>query len=199
MEFAEIRDVPSGAWEEDMRFGPVEFVDRQGRTVSLRNAEEADADDLIRFLKVTTGETPFLLRESDEVRLTKEQEKAFIRNNIEAERELFMIATLDGRLAGSCSVMSAGPYRRYAHRCSVAIALYREFCGCGIGAEMMRTLLDLAKEMGYEQAELEVISDNKRAIALYEKLGFREYGRFPRNMKYADGSYADAAWMMKRL
>lgn len=68
----------------------------------------------------------------------------------------------------------------------------------GLAGEV-QAILDVAKEAGYEQAELEVISDNAGAIALYEKLGFEEYGRFPRNMKYADGSYADEAWMMKRL
>ena len=50
-----------------------------------------------------------------------------------------------------------------------------------------------------EQAELEVIADNKNAIALYEALGFVKYGQFPNNMKYADGTYADAIWMMKKL
>lgn len=182
-----------------MRFGPVEMTDRLGRTVVLRNAEETDADDLIRYLKVTTGETPFLIREPDEVRLTQEQEKTFIRNNIEAERELLLVAEVDGRHIGNCSLMSVGPYKRYAHRCDIAIALYQEFCGCGIGGEMMRMVLDLAKKAGYEQAELEVISDNKRAIALYEKLGFEKFGSFPRNMKYADGTYASADWMMKKL
>lgn len=63
----------------------------------------------------------------------------------------------------------------------------------------MQTALDVAKEIGYEQVELEVISDNKRAIALYRELGFEKYGSFPRNMKYANGTYADADWMMKRL
>ena len=64
---------------------------------------------------------------------------------------------------------------------------------------MLETVLDIAKKMGYEQAELEVIADNKPAIALYEKLGFKIYGTFPNNMKYADGSYADTYWMMKKL
>lgn len=182
-----------------MRFGPVEITDRLGRTVILRNAEEEDADALIRYLKVTTSETSFLIREPDEVKLTREQEENFIRNNIEAERELLMIATIDGRHVGNCSVMSVGPYKRYAHRCDVAIALYQEFCGCGIGTKMMQTALDLAKRAGYEQAELEVVSGNKGAIALYEKLGFEKSGCFPRNMKYADGTYSDADWMMKRL
>lgn len=182
-----------------MRFGPVEITDRLGRTVILRNAEISDADDLIRYLKVTTSETPFLIREPDEIRLTREQEEHFIGKHIEAERELLLIATMGGKHIGNCSLMSVGPYKKYAHRCDIAIALYKEFCGYGIGTKMMQTVLDLAKGVGYEQAELEVVSDNKGAVALYRKLGFEKFGCFPRNMKYSDNLYADADWMMKRL
>ena len=63
----------------------------------------------------------------------------------------------------------------------------------------METILDEAKKAGYEQAELEVICGNNRAKSLYESLGFETYGRFPSNMKYSDGTYADAEWMMKQL
>lgn len=81
----------------------------------------------------------------------------------------------------------------------MAIALYQEFCGYGIGKIMMETVLKEAKEIGFEQAELEVISDNQNAITLYEKLGFQKYGTFPDNLKYADGHYTSADWMMKKL
>ena len=76
---------------------------------------------------------------------------------------------------------------------------FTEYCGAGIGRIMMETVLEEARKYGYEQAELEVIAGNKPAIALYESLGFRKYGGFPDNMKYADGTYTDAWWMMKKL
>ena len=110
-----------------------------------------------------------------------------------------LIAAIDGRHIGNCSVSSLGSYKRYAHRCDVALALYQEYCGAGIGKAMLETALKAAREAGYEQAELEVIADNKNAVALYEKLGFVKYGTFPDNMKYSDGTYADAFWMMKKL
>ena len=165
----------------DMKFGPIEIKDKSNRTIVLRNATPDDAEDLITYLKATTAET------------------AFINNCLNSDRSLMLIATLDGKHIGNCSFNPVGNYRRYLHRCEVAIALYQEFCGYGIGKIMLETVLKAAKESGFEQAELEVISDNQNAIALYEKLGFQKYGTFPDNMKYADGHYASADWMMKKL
>lgn len=183
----------------DMKFGPIEIKDKSNRTIVLRNATPEDAENLITYLKVTTAETPYLIREPEEVVMTQEQETAFINNCLNSDRSLMLIATLDGKHIGNCSFNPVGNYKRYRHRCEVAIALYQEFCGYGIGKIMMETVLKAAKEIGFEQAELEVISDNQNAITLYEKLGFQKYGTFPDNMKYADEHYASADWMMKKL
>ena len=182
-----------------MRFEEKIYSDKNGNEFILRNAEAGDASDLIRYLKVTAGETPYLVREPEEISITEEQEQKFLQSRIDAERELMLVAIVDGKHAGNCSLMSVGGANRYRHRCNVAIALYREYCGRGIGKVMLETILETAKALGYEQAELEVIADNKPAIALYEKLGFIKYGTFPDNMKYKDGNYADAYWMMKKL
>ena len=173
--------------------------DKKGRDVLLRSAEKKDAEALIDYMKITAAETPFLLREPDEISLTIEQEQAFIKAKKDSENELLLIAETGGRHIGNASLMSAGGFKRYRHRCEIAIALYQEYCGLGIGKAMLEMVLDIAKKAGYEQAELEVIANNKPAIALYEKLGFQKYGTFPDNMKYADGSYVDAYWMMKKL
>ena len=182
-----------------MKFDPKSCFDKNGNECILRNAQVSDAADLIDYLKVTTGETPYLIREPEEVTLTIEQEEAFIQSRIEDERELLLVAIADGKHVGNCSLMRVGRFGRYKHRCEVAIALYREYWGRGIGRIMLETVLDVAKDLGYEQAELEVIAGNESAIALYEKLGFQQYGTFPDNMKYKDGSYVDAYWMMKKL
>ena len=182
-----------------MRITPIEKEDKTGRIITLRNAEISDADNLITYMKITSFETPFLLREPDEFHLTSEQEECFIQNTIDNPRELMLLATADGCHIGNCSLSGADPFKRYQHRCQIAIALYQKYWGCGIGQMMLSTILSVARELGYEQAELEVMSSNKSAIALYEKLGFKRYGLFPNNMKYSDGSCDDAFWMMKRL
>lgn len=182
-----------------MTLEPITITDKLGRTVELRSARLEDAEDLIQYLKVTCGETPYLIREPDEVTITLEDEKSFLKSKIESERELMLLAFVDGKHVGNCSLMSIASYRRYHHRCDVAIALYQDYCGCGIGKAMLETVLDVATKLGYEQAELEVVAGNEGAISLYEKLGFKKYGTFPDNMKYADGTYRDAYWMMKKL
>ena len=172
---------------------------KDGREATLRSAREEDAAQLLQYLKATAGETAFLTREPEEVNMTLEKEKAFIKKVDEGERELMLLAFVDGRHAGNCSLTPAGSFLRFRHRCVVAIALYQEFWGLGLGRQMLETILKEAAGWGYEQAELEVANGNDRAIALYESLGFRRFGTLPRNMKYADGSYRDVHWMMLEL
>ena len=129
------------------------------------------------------------LPEPDEISLTPEQEEHFIEGIVKEPRELMLIGTVAGEHVGNCSLMSLGNYERYAHRCSVAIALYQKYCGLGIGREMLKTVLTVAKQCGYEQAELEVVSTN----------GFEIWGTQPHSVRYRDGSYADDHFMVKRL
>ena len=169
-----------------------------GHELLLRCAREEDAQRLIDYLKTTSGETRFLIREPDEVTMTQEGERRFIRRQNESASDVMLLAFYDGEFAGNASLMGMGP-SRYRHRAGVAIALYQAYTGLGIGRAMIEALLAIAKECGIEQVELEVVADNERAIALYKKLGFEVYGTMPRNMKYRDGTYADVYWMMKRL
>lgn len=54
-----------------MIFAPKEITMKNGCTCTLRNACAEDAAILIEYLKKTTGETPFLAKEPDEVTCLK--------------------------------------------------------------------------------------------------------------------------------
>jgi len=47
----------------------------------------------------------------------------------------------------------------------------------GVGEQLMRALIDSAREAGVRRLQLEVLEPNTRARALYEKLGFRTFRR----------------------
>jgi hypothetical protein len=85
-----------------MRFEAKSYTDKNGNPFILRNAELSDASDLIRYLKVVAEETPWMIREPEEVSLTEEQEREFLQGRIDAERELMLVAIVDGKHAGNC-------------------------------------------------------------------------------------------------
>lgn len=175
-----------------------EIKDLNGKELLIRNATEADAEMLIDYLKITCGETRYLIKEPEEITLTLEQEYEFINGNNNSEGNLLLLGFLDGEYVGNCSLMGK-KLMRYKHRASVGIALFLKYTNLGIGRVMLEKLIAVAKEKGLEQLELEVAADNARAIHLYESLGFEICGTFPNNMKFKDGTYMDCHWMMKKL
>ena len=182
-----------------MIFPEKEIVLKDGRKCVLRPAVPDDAEALIEYMKVTAGQTHFLMRYPDEVKFTVEKEKELLSGILEDNRSVMMAAAINGRLAGICSFGGAGNKRKLLHRCDMAIALYREFHRLGIGAAMIGYMTELARQAGFEQMDLEVYEDNAPGIALYRKCGFTETGRRHNAVKLDDGSYRDYIIMYKPL
>lgn len=55
---------------------------------------------------------------------------------------------------------------------SFAISLFKEYRGQGIGARLMKEMLELLKRQGYRKASLAVQKANY-AVKMYEKVGFK--------------------------
>ena len=54
---------------------------------------------------------------------------------------------------------------------SLAIALYKDYRGLGIGTDLMKEMLRILKDRGYKQASLSVQKANY-AVNMYQKTGF---------------------------
>jgi len=63
----------------------------------------------------------------------------------------------------------------------------------------MEACIECAKKAGFEQIELNVIADNSRAIDMYEKAGFVEFGRNPRGFKSRISGYQELVYMRLEL
>ncbi len=174
-----------------MRFEEKEVTLRDGRALILRSPGEGDAEGMLAYLRQTAGETHFLLRTPEEVTMTLEEEKAFLKSCAEDSRRMMMAAFADGKPVGSISFAPAGPRKKVCHRAEMGVAVLREYWGQGLGTLLMREALDRARAMGYEQMELAVYEDNSRAIRLYERFGFKHWGRVRRAFRLEDGSYRD--------
>ena len=172
---------------------------KDGRICVLRPAEPDDSIELIQYLKQTAGETTFLLKYPEEWNLTEERERELLQGILENSNSTMMVAIIDGEVAGNSSVNPVGNARRVLHRCGFAIALKKAYWNLGIGTAMIKYQSELAKQIGYEQIELEYVEENKRAKALYEKCGFVSSGKRIKSNKYDDGTYSDDIFMTKFL
>ena len=94
---------------------------------------------------------------------------------------------------GTCAFMNPDYRNRHAE---LAIVIgNKDYWSKGYGTEIMKKLLEWGFEgLNLNRLYLHVFSFNKRAIGLYEKMGFKEEGRL-RAMIYRDGHYHDLiAW-----
>ena len=95
--------------------------------------------------------------------------------------------------------MAQMPHLKCFHRARMGISVLKEYWGCGLGSYLMQLAVDQTRTNGFEQLELDVYSDNARAIHLYEKFGFERYGALPHGFKLKDGTYRDDILMVKML
>ena len=59
--------------------------------------------------------------------------------------------------------------------------------------------IECAKDAGYTQLELNVVAENERAVSLYKKMGFVEYGRNPRGFNSRVSGYQEVVYMLLEL
>ena len=164
-----------------------------------RPGKEGKKDDEKWEDRSFSNETPYMTRYPDEVKKDVEEERAFINRTLEDPNAVMIVAEVDGKIAGTCSVFGNRDRRKISHRCSMGIGLLEDYCEQGLGTAMLSILIELAKQMGYELMELIVVADNTRAQGLYRKCGFIEGGRYYHGMKFDDGSYHDEIMMYKEL
>lgn len=170
---------------------------KDGRKCTLRNATAEDAEQMLDYLYKTSEDTEFVLRYPDEVNYTLEQEKQILTDCLNQQGRIMMVADVEGKIAGNCDLSPKGFKRKMLHRASVAIALTKEFWNIGIGSALMGYILEQADKIGYEQTELEVVSCNERAIALYKKMGFEKTGQNLHALKLDNGTYYNEDIMIR--
>jgi RimJ/RimL family protein N-acetyltransferase len=86
-----------------------------------------------------------------------------------------------------------------SHVGTLAIGLSKETRGKGIGTKLLEAIIPEArKNLKIEIVELEGFSQNKAALGLYKKMGFRVVGTVKKGLK-RDGKYFDRVMMVKYL
>ena len=183
-----------------MMIKDVSFTLRDGRQALLRSPREEDIQGVLDYLRISAGETEFILRYPEECdRYTWENEKELFEKNNAAPDRAMIVCIVDGRVAGNC-IIAFGSNLKTRHQGSVAIALIKEFWGLGIGTRLFEEMIRIAEENPYAlQLKLEFVDGNTRARALYEKMGFRITGVKPDAIRLKDGTFVNEYMMVKCL
>lgn len=172
---------------------------KDGRTCHLRNGTAADGAEILEVFNQTHEETDYLLSYPDENRFQAGQEAEFLAKKTESSNEVEICAVVDGKIVGTAGIDAVGSQDKVKHRAELGIALLKEFWGLGIGRALMDACIDCARQAGYAQMELDVVAENASAIALYEKVGFVEYGRNPKGFHSRTTGWQTLVLMRKEL
>lgn len=172
---------------------------KDGRKLTLRSGGPEDGPEAFDLFCRTHAETDHLLSYPDEITLTPEEEADFLRRKAENEREAEIFAILDGKLVGFAGFDCVGPFYKLRHRAEFGISIEKACWRLGIGRALTDACIRLARQAGYKQLELSVFADNAPAIALYESMGFTEYGRNPLGFNSRISGYCELVLMRLEL
>ncbi len=176
-----------------------EYLLRDGTVCTVRSAEADDAAAVLENFRAAHAETDNLLTYPDEIHFGVEDEEKFITKTGSDPRAVELIAVAYGRVIGTAGVSPVGGHDKIMHRAEFGISILREYWGRGIGRALTESCIECARAAGYSQLELSVVSDNTRAVRLYEHVGFTEYGRNPQGMRTRDGRYQEFILMRLEL
>ena len=159
--------------------------------LEIRRATPEDAAACIEHAKRVIEEFPENLSfNPGEFDYTLEQEQKILADAAGSDNNVFLIARVDGEVVGLLNY-SGGKRQAMRHAVVLGISVRKAWCGRGVGTALLRAAIDHARASGVvKRIELSVFAHNKRAIHVYEKLGFVQEGR-RRNSVYKNGRYVD--------
>lgn len=172
---------------------------KTGKTCILRTPAAKDAEEILAHMRLTSGETDYMLRYPDEITLSVKDERALLERMAASPNEIMIAGEIDGKLVANAGFSPVLPCEKARHRADFGISVQRAYWGQGIGSAILEGILDSARQAGYRQIELDVVSGNERGAALYRKFGFRTYGTLERACLLRDGSWQTLYLMVRRL
>nr|WP_321296079.1 GNAT family N-acetyltransferase [uncultured Sphaerochaeta sp.] len=147
----------------------------------------------------THSETDFLLSYPDENSYDPQQEEAFLQKVADSTHEIELLAVVDERIVGLAGMHAVGRKYKVAHRAELGISILKDYWNLGIGRGLIAACIECAQSAGYTQLELTVVADNKRAVSLYRRTGFIEFGRNPKGYNSRFVGYQETVYMRLEL
>ena len=178
---------------------PASVSIKNGKTVIIRRAHPGDQTEYANVANACYLETRFLSRCADDEPMSAESLLYFIEDVETSTEEILLLAEYEGKIVGFGQITACLNRKKMKHKCDLDISILKAYWNLGIGTALLTSLIEFSRSAGYEQINLNVASDNERAIRLYEHLGFQITGKEIHAMKHGDSDYSDFVFMTKFL
>ena len=143
--------------------------------IKIREIEVEDYKELWDFMKKVKGETNFLRGYPNEIKMSYEDEKEYIKKVKSSETSNYFVVMKNNKMIG-CIGFNGNTARKMKHYGTIGISVLKEYWGRGIATTLLEKLISWSKEKGIKKINLDVFENNERAIKLYEKFGFKLEG-----------------------
>ena len=150
--------------------------------IEYSEALEIDAKKIIDYLTIVAKETDNLTFGIEDCIINEVEEMNLIKEIHDDPNSTMIVAKDQEKIVGIAS-MTGNNNSRLKHRANIGVSVLKEYWNQGIGTNLMSVLIGYAVEAGIEIIDLEVVTDNEKAIALYEKFGFEIIGTYENYMK----------------
>ena len=178
------------------KFVPITVRLKSGEELVIREAAPEDAAALLDFVDQVSRESDYLTFGPGEFGITLEREQEFLETVRHKPNAIFLIGLLGHEVVASLVCWNSELHRPCRRVWDDVRKAYWEM---GIGTAMLKAFLDWARQTGViRKVNLRVRVDNPRAIALYEKCGFKVEGRISREMQ-VNGKFYDTLLMGKAI
>jgi RimJ/RimL family protein N-acetyltransferase len=178
-----------------MRSGKIihEFRARDEREVVLRTLKWEDLDDLLEMINSLVAEKADIVRAEKVSRTAEIDWLSQALGRMEKGEILYLVAEVGGKVVANSEIgRRRDGYDR--HVGGIGIAIMEGYRDIGIGTQMIKALIKQARKMSLKVLTLSAFESNKRAIRVYQKVGFVQTGRIPRKF-LRNGKYVDEVIM----
>lgn len=162
----------------------------------IREIKLEDAEKFLNMLKQLDKETKYMLFEENERSCTIEDMKERLSRRDNKKHTIFIVED-NGEIVGFL-LGDRGSANRIKHSAYVVIGMLEPYRGKGIGMALIEELFKWARNNKIIRLELTVVKDNRYAVNLYKKMGFKVEGIREKAM-IVDGKYVDEYYMGRIL
>lgn len=155
---------------------------------TIRSAKTEDALDISQLRVQIDGETENLDREPGEAYIDELGFKQLIKNDTENKRNLFLVAEVQNKIVGF-SRCEGHLLKRFNHKVEFGVCVQKDYWGYGIGKNLLQQSIEWADSNNIKKITLNVLEINKKAIALYQSVGFEIEGTLIKDKILSDGHY----------